>query len=384
MRGVDMASSGALSLALTGLVVFGAGCRERQEPVAAPAAVAPAAPVPAAPSAVAAAPDAPRLTYPRGSLVEVVAAARASVVALRAKQPVRSGPAAMLPGASDAVADVALGTGFIIDAGGEGSYLLTTERIAAAAPELSAVLQGGVEVPVRVVGRDRRLDLALAKLELPPALRVAPLPLGSSDELAVGEELVVLGNPFGDEVTAAAGIVAATGRDAGTSIAQGAAASYRALVQTDARIHRGNSGGPVLDRAGRVIGLATATGERPTELSFVVPISRVREVLERLREDGHVTRSWLGALVRPGPAESDAAGARSRGALVTQVMPASPAQKSELAVGDVILRWAGREVDHRSLPALVANAPPGQAVEVQVRRGGAERTLAVTVEAMPQ
>lgn len=382
MRGADMAGSRS-ALALAGLIALGAGCRERQEPVVAPAA-APATPA-NAPPVPALAPDAPRLTYPRGSLVEVVAAARASVVALRATQAVRSGPAAMLPGASDAVADVALGTGFIIDAGGEGSYLLTTERIAAAAPELSAVLPGGVEVPVRLVGRDRRLDLALAKLELPPALRVAPLPLGSSDELAVGEELVVLGNPFGDEVIAAAGIVAATGRDAGTSVAQGAAASYRALVQTDARIHRGNSGGPVLDRAGRVIGIATATGDRPTELSFVIPISRVREVLERLRDDGQVTRSWLGALVHQVPAEDGAApGARSRGALVTQIMAGSPAQKSELAVGDIIVRWAGREVDHRSLPGLVANAPPGRAVEVLVRRGGAERTLAVTLEAMPQ
>lgn len=370
----------ALLGALGGLVALGglgAGCRERQEPVGEPAAAPVALPVPAAP-----APDAPRLTYPSSSLVEVVASARGSVVALRAKQPVRSGPAAMLPGASDAVADVALGTGFVIDHG--GLYLLTTERIAAAAAELTAVLAGGVEVPVRVIGRDRRLDVALGKLELPSALGVAPLPLGSSDELAVGEQLVVLGNPFGDEVTAAAGIVAATGRDAGASIAQGAAASYRALVQTDARIHRGNSGGPVLDLAGRVVGIATATSERPTELSFVIPMSRVREVLARLRDEGRVTRSWLGALVRPVPTEEGAAGARSRGALVTQILAGSPAQKGALAVGDVIARWAGREVDHRSLPALVASAPPGQVVEVQVRRGGAERTLQVTLEPMPQ
>lgn len=372
-------SAAAPALVLAGAVVLG-GCRERQQPVA-PDSAPPGAAAPAAPAV--ATPDAPRLTYPPGSLVELVAAARGSVVALRAKQPVRSGPAAMLPGASDAVADVALGTGFVIDSG--GAYLLTTERIAAAAPELSAVLPGGVEVAVRVVGRDRRLDIALGKLELPSTLRVAPLPLGSSDELAVGEQLVVLGNPFGDEVTAAAGIVAATGREVEASIAQGAAASYRALVQTDARIHRGNSGGPVLDRAGRVVGIATATGERPTELSFVIPMSRVREVLERLRDEGKVTRSWLGALVRPAPVdEGQAAGTRSRGALVTQILAGSPAGKSSLAVGDVILRWAGREVDHRSLPPLVANAPPGQAVEVVVRRAGAERTLSVTLEPMPQ
>src|SRR5205085_4808231 len=126
-----------------------------------------------------------------------------------------------------------------------------------------------------------------------------PLPLGNSDQLQVGEWIVVLGDAFGDEVTASAGIVSATGREAAASLVAGRAMGFRTFLQTDARIHRGNSGGPVLDTAGQVVGVAVATGDRPGELSFAIPINRVKEVIEALRDHGQVARSWLGVKVKP-------------------------------------------------------------------------------------
>jgi serine protease Do len=158
------------------------------------------------------------------------------------------------------------------------------------------------------------------------------------------------------------------------------------MLQTDARIHRGNSGGPVLDTAGQVIGIAAATSERPTELSFVIPINRVKEILETLRDAGRVERSWLGAMVNPVTAEQakSLGMEKATGALVTRMMPGSPAAKSALRAGDVVLRWGDRDVDHRSMPWAVAATPPGKPVRVVVWRAGASLELSVTVEPMPQ
>lgn len=385
---------------LTGAALVGAllgvGCRERVVPAdAAVDAAGSAARVgqgAAADAGVATQPVSPpapepRLAYPAaGAFVEIVGGARLAVVGLRAKAPVKSGPAAMLPGASDAVADVALGTGFLVEA--KGAHVLTTDRIAAAAAELIAVQVDGTELAVKVVGRDPRLDVALLAVTA-GAPRLPALALGDSDRMLVGEQLLVLGNPFGDEVTAAAGIVSATGRDASAAAAgtlSGTAIAYRSLMQTDARVHRGNSGGPVLDTAGQVIGIAAATSDRPTELSFVIPINRVREILDSLRDTGRVTRAWLGAMVKPVSAQqAQSLGmAKATGALVTTLMPGSPAARSALRVGDVVTRWNDRDVDHRSLPWLVAGTPPGKPVRVVVWRGGAEVELSVATEPMPQ
>jgi serine protease Do len=396
-----LAIAAALAAALTSSLL-GSGCRVRKagEDAAASgsgagagsaagsaaAAAAQSTTVPVMPLAAATGGE-PRLAYGAGSFVEVVGAARLAVVTLRAKAPVKSGPAAMLPGAPDAVADVALGTGFLVEA--KGPHVLTTDRIAAAASELLAVQVDGTELALKLVGRDPRLDVALLSVVTRDGapLRLPALSLGDSDRLLVGEWLLVLGNPFGDEVTAAAGLVSATGREATAAmVAPSSGASYRTMLQTDARIHRGNSGGPVLDTAGQVIGIATATSERPTELSFVIPINRVKEILESLRDAGRVERAWLGAMVKPVTAEQ-AKGLgmeKATGALITQLIPGSPAAKSALRTGDVVLRWNDRDVDHRSMPWAVAATPPGKPVRVVVWRGKASLELSVTVEPMPQ
>jgi S1-C subfamily serine protease len=240
----------AAALAACALV----GCREQASGSGTPAAAAPA-PVAAATT---------KILYPSapGSFVDLVASARHGVVAIRAGSPVKSGPAAVFPGTPETTADVALGTGFLIEA--HGVFVLTNDHIAAAAAsDLRVVLPDRREVPAKLVGRDLRLDLALLSIDVP---RLAPLAMGNSDDVQVGEWLVVLGNPFGDEVSASVGVVSATGRDVAGSLVPGRAMGFRTFLQTDARVHRGNSGGPVLDTAGQVVGVAVATGDRPSEV----------------------------------------------------------------------------------------------------------------------
>lgn len=331
------------------------------------------------------APETTRM-YPAvpSSFVDLVTTARRSVVAIRAATPVKSGPAAMFPGAPESTADVSLGTGFLVEA--KGVYVVTTYKIAMAAPELRVVLDDTTEVPAKVIGSDVNLDLALLSIDRP---RLTPLILGDSNDLKIGEWVVVLGNPFGEEVTASAGVLSSTGRDAAGSLLQDRGMGYRTyrlFLQTDARIHRGNSGGPVLDTAGQVIGIAIATGDRPGELSFALPINRFKEVVSSLRDNGQVSRSWLGAKVKPVTADlAQQLGVPNKGgAYITEVVAASPAARSALRAGDVILKWGEHPVDHRTLPWLVASSPSGQATTVLVWRNRTEIPIAVVAERMPE
>lgn len=358
------------SLALAAIALVGA-CREREGGMDARVAAGPGIAPPT------------RILYPSapGSFVDLIAGARHGIVSIRASSPIKAGPAAMFPGAPESSADVSLGTGFLIES--HGVFVLTNDHIAAAATELRVVLPDGTEVPAKLVGRDVRLDLALLSVETP---RLQPLRMGDSDDLKVGEWLVVLGDPFGDEVTASVGILSSTGRDAAGSLVPGRTMGYRTFLQTDARIHRGNSGGPVLDTSGEVVGVAVATGDRPGELSFAIPINRVREIVDSLRDYGQVARSWLGVLVKPVSAElaTSLNLPKVAGALVTELKAGSPAARSGLRAGDVILRWGDRDVDHRSLPWIVAATPVGRPTAVIVWRNRAEVSVPVVTERMPE
>ena len=395
-RAVELGWRSSQATLLTGAVACVAGvaalaglggCREREVGTAATAPAHPAAPT----AAAAAPPTPPRILYSSapGSFVDLVAGARHGVVAIRAAAPVKSGPAAMFPGTPETTADVALGTGFLVEA--HGPYVVTNDHIAAAAGELRVVLPDRREVPGRLVGRDPRLDLALLAVDVTgnaagagPAL--APLALGNSDDLQVGEWLIVLGDAFGDEVSASVGVVSATGRDTAGSLVPGRAMGLRTFLQTDARIHRGNSGGPVLDTAGQVVGVALATSDRAGELSFAIPINRVKEVIDALRDTGQVSRSWLGVLVQPVDAElAQTVGLpRPAGALITEVKAGSPAAVAGLRVGDILLSWGDRDVDPRSMPWIVAQAPAGRAVDVAVWRNRAQTQISVVPQKMPE
>ena len=370
---------GAFAAAVIALVATSAGCRERED-------VDSRGTSTTGTTSPGAAPTEPTRMYPsaQGSFVDLVASARHGVVGIRSATPIKSGPASMFPGAPESTADIALGTGFLLEA--KGVYVITTDKIAAAATELQVVLDDTTVVPAKVIGRDVDLDLALLSVDRP---RLHALPMGDSNDLKIGEWIVVLGNPFGEEVTASAGLVSSTGREAAGSLMQDRGMGYRTFrmfLQTDARIHRGNSGGPVLDTAGQVIGVAVATGDRPGELSFVIPINRVREVIDALRDHGQVARSWLGVKVKPVTSDlAQALGLPSLGgAYVTEVVPNSPAIRSALRAGDVILKWNEHAVDHRSLPWIVAATPVGRPNTVVVWRNRVETPIAVMTEKMPQ
>ena len=401
-------ASGAMSTiprSIAMLVALGVGgllggCRERvvdDRHAAAP---------PADDRAAASAPAKILYSSAPGAFVDLVSNARHGVVAIRGGAPVKSGPAAIFPGGPEAAADAALGTGFLIEA--HGVYVLTNDHIAAASPELKVVLPDRRELPAKLVGRDVRLDIALLSIERSElgggdptgfaggaggkaprgidAPRLSPLPLGNSDDLQVGEWLVVLGNPFGDEVSASVGIVSATGRDVAGSLMSGRTMDFRTFVSTDARVHRGNSGGPVIDTAGQVVGMAVATGDRPGEVSFAIPINRVKEVVDALRDFGQVARSWLGVLVQPVDAElARSAGlAKPSGAVVTEVKLGSPAARAGLRAGDIILAWGEHDVDHRSLPWRVAQAPAGRPINAAVWRNRAQVSITVVPDKMPE
>jgi serine protease Do len=326
-----------------------------------------------------------RILYPSapGSFVDVITNARHGVVAIRAATAVKSGPAAMFPGAPDTLADVALGTGFLIEA--KGVYVVTNDHIAAASTDLKVVLPDGSEVPAKLVGRDIRLDIALLSVALDQP-KLQPLPLGDSNDLHVGEWLVVLGDPFGDEVTASVGIVSATGQNAAGSLTMGREMGYRTFLQTDARIHRGNSGGPVLDTAGEVVGVAVASGDRLGELSFAIPINRVKEVIGALRDFGQVARSWLGAKVKPvTPELAQSAGLpKPGGALITEVMTASPAARAGLRANDIVLQWDGKDVSDKSLPWIVAQTVVGKTLTIGLWRNHAAASATIVTEKMPE
>jgi serine protease Do len=320
------------------------------------------------------------IQYPagRGSFVDVIADARGAMVSIHATAPVKSGPAAIFPGSGEAASDVALGSGFLVEA--NGVFVLTNDHIVAAAPELRVVLSDGSEVKAAVVGRDPTTDLALLQIDAP---HLSTLPLGSSADLDVGEWIVVLGDPFGDEVTASAGIVSATGRHGLGSALGGSSSLFRTYLQTDARIHRGNTGGPVLDTAGQVVGVAVATGDRPGEVSFAIPIDTVKTHLESLRDYGVVARAYLGARVNAVPPGLGQALPERGGAIITEVDRNTPAARAGLRVGDIIMKWDGRLVDERTLPTLVTTAVVGKQINVTVFRDGASVEIPVMPERVP-
>ncbi|MDO3378531.1 DegQ family serine endoprotease [Geoalkalibacter halelectricus] len=263
-----------------------------------------------------------------------------------------------------------LGSGFIISADG---YILTNDHVVNGADEIKVRLADGRSFDAHIKGTDTKLDLALLKIDTGETLPVAPL--GDSDDLKIGEWVMAIGNPFGLNQTVTVGIVSAKGRVIG-------AGPYDDFIQTDASINPGNSGGPLFNMRGEVVGINTAIVAHGQGIGFAIPINAAQIVLPQLREEGRVTRGYLGVQIQPVTDELAASFGlkESRGALVVDVIAGTPAEEAGLQRGDIILEFDGRKIDsHNDLPRLVAATPVGKQSRLKIWRDGRTRDMRITV-----
>jgi serine protease Do len=255
-----------------------------------------------------------------------------------------------------------LGSGLVLDREG---YVLTNAHVVENAAEIRVRYHDDTEEPARLVGIDLVRDLALVKVDGAPD--VEPAAPGDSDALRVGDWVIAIGNPLGLSHTLTKGIVSAKGRAELLSADQG----YFDLIQTDAAINRGSSGGPLFDLQGQVVGLNTVVSAAGQGIAFAIPWSTIAEALPRLKLGGHVSRSWLGVFIR-------APEGASSGVLVEGVVDDSPAARAGVRPGDVLLALGGRAIgSHVEFRLQVAASVAGQLLALRVRRG--RETLDLTV-----
>ena len=273
-------------------------------------------------------------------------------------------------------ARMSLGSGFIVSPDG---YVVTNYHVVEGAGETLVRLGDRSEHKAKLVGFDARTDLALLKVE---AKDLPVLSFGDSDRLQVGEPVMAIGNPFGLDQTVTTGIVSAKERFIG-------AGPYDDFIQIDASINPGNSGGPLIDARGAVVGINAAIfsqGGGWNGIGFAIPVNLAKDVLAQLRERGTVTRGYLGvavAPVTPDTARETKLPAR-QGALVTEVVPGSPATKAGVQPGDVIVAFQDAEIhDPHELTRRVAGTPPGTEVKLQIARGGTRKVVTTTLAKLP-
>ena len=267
------------------------------------------------------------------------------------------------------------GSGFIID---ERGYVVTNNHVVSGADTVKVVLDDGTELRGKVVGTDAATDLALIKIDGGKKLRAVEF--GDSDRARVGDWVVAIGNPFGFGGTATVGIISARGRDL-------RAGPYDDFLQVDAAINSGNSGGPVFDASGRVIGVNTAIyspNGGNVGLGFAIPATQVKVVVAELRNGGKVHRGWLGVQIQDlTPELARSVGlAAAEGALVADVVAGSPAQKSGVRAGDVIRRYGETPIKNaKDLSRRVAATDKGHDVLLEVWRDNRAQKLKVDIGA---
>jgi serine protease Do len=268
-----------------------------------------------------------------------------------------------------------LGSGFIISADG---YILTNAHVVEAADEITVKLTDKRELKAKVIGADRRTDIALIKIE---ASNLPVVRFGDANKLRVGEWVLAIGSPFGFENTVTAGIVSAKGR----SLPQ---ENYVPFIQTDVAVNPGNSGGPLFNLRGEVVGINSQIYSRTggfMGLSFAIPIDVANDIAQQLRNTGKVTRGRIGVVIQPVTRElADGFGLpKPQGALVNSVEKGGPAEKAGVDAGDVILRFDGKPVSaSEDLPRVVAATKPGSKVTMQVWRNKQARDVQVVVAEM--
>jgi serine protease Do len=269
-----------------------------------------------------------------------------------------------------------LGSGVIIDRRG---HILTNNHVVRGAEEIKVRLSDDREYQAKVVGQDPETDVALIKIEtdqLLPSEEVAVL--GNSDEIQVGDWAIAVGNPFGLDRTVTVGVISAKGRSNLDVV--GGTPAYQNFIQTDASINFGNSGGPLMNIRGEVIGINTAINVRGQGIGFAIPINMAKKVSEELMARGTVTRGYLGML--PQEITADIAEAKelssTEGVLVGQVNENTPARKGGLEVGDIIVTFDGQSVKTvKQFRLMVAEKHPGSEVSMGIVRNGKKKTLTV-------
>ncbi|MDR3165877.1 MAG: Do family serine endopeptidase [Synergistaceae bacterium] len=267
------------------------------------------------------------------------------------------------------------GSGFIVD--GKEGYILTNNHVVGDADKITVTLLDGRTFEASLVGKDSTFDLAVVQVK---ADNLPSLELGDSDAAEVGEWVVAIGNPHGFENSVTAGIISAKNRTL-----QAADVNFRGFLQTDAAINPGNSGGPLLDMKGRVIGINTAIVPYAQGLGFAVPVNMAKQIMNDLIENGEVKRGMLGIMLQ----DLDAAFAETykvpaeNGAVVAQVMPNSPAEKSGLKRGDVIFAIDGKEMKKASdVVFYVRNKLAGNTVSLEIYRDSKKQTVKVELGVM--
>jgi len=272
----------------------------------------------------------------------------------------------------------ALGSGFIIDPNG---YIVTNYHVIEDADQITVILQDDTNMTATVVGKDKKTDLALLKVDVKK-----PLPAvawGDSDKVRVGDWVIAIGDPYGLGGTVTAGIISARARDINSG-------PYDEYLQTDAPINRGNSGGPMFNMDGEVVGVNTAIfspSGGSIGIGFAIPSSLAKNVVDQLRAHGHIERGWLGVRIQMVTQDiADSLGLdKAKGALVSSVTPDVPAAKSGMQPGDVILTFDGRDVSEmRRLPLMVAETEVGKTVDATVFRKGKEVAIKVKVGELAQ
>ena len=269
-----------------------------------------------------------------------------------------------------------LGSGFIISSDG---YLLTNAHVVADADEVTVKLTDKREFKAKVIGSDRRTDVALLKID---ATGLPKVTLGDPAKLKVGEWVVAIGSPFGFENSVTAGIVSAKGR----SLPQ---ENFVPFIQTDVAINPGNSGGPLFNLKGEVVGINSQIYSRTggfMGLSFAIPIDVAMDVTEQLRTTGKVSRGRIGVVIQEVTKElADSFGlSRPVGALINSVEKGSPADKAGLEPSDVILKFDDKTVNSSAdLPRIVGSTKPGSKVTVQIWRKGASKDISLTIGEIP-
>ena len=269
-----------------------------------------------------------------------------------------------------------LGSGFIVSHDG---YVLTNNHVIDGADVIHVRLNDRREYVAKLVGTDPRTDLALLKIE---ADDLPIVKMGDSDKLKAGQWVLAIGSPFGFDYTVTAGIVSATGRSLPSD-------NYVPFIQTDVAINPGNSGGPLFNLDGEVVGINSQIYTRSggfMGVSFAIPSKVAMSVVDQLKIDGKVSRAWLGVLIQDVNNElAESFGLdRSNGALISRVLPDSPAEKAGLKSGDIILEFNGQSIAHSGeLPYIVGQMKADEKVDAKVYRDGKEQTISVTLEARP-